>query len=317
MALFGSAWAQQPIELTSGSTALQPCLDEAACSGVLLDLVSETLVEFGWFQQHDALQGGALVGRGTGFVFELHVDSYTLGRRNFITEEVALPPVLPKLEVGYQLGSFTYDDPFPQLAASVVLFPPIAADGYRLSNVAAQVSGAVPVVDHRVWLGLELGLSHGATSGEMLGDGGVLEDVDAVAPFVDLEEPACAELAEGCIDRIRQTAFTAKVGVAVEPIPELFLFSKVGLGRQATALAIAYDASAWKMTGVLPQLSYGGGVRIGDRVLLSLGGATAWKSADASTDGVRAMSRLQVGFAIRTGDARYWFEEEDETPPAN
>ncbi|MCB9669365.1 MAG: hypothetical protein H6734_07845 [Alphaproteobacteria bacterium] len=314
IAVLTTALAQQAIVLESGPTDLQPCLDEPACEGILVPLASETLVEFGWFLQNDPLQGSALVGRGTGFVFEIHADSYVLGKRNLITEQVEIPPLLPKVEVAYQLGSFTYDDPFPQLAVGLSVFPPLKIDGYQLLNATLTGSGAVPVYEHYLWLGAEVSAGYGNVKGEMLGDGSAIEEVDSIAPFVEIDEPPCARTAAGCNDNIRQTAWTARLGVAVDPIPELFLYGKVGVAHLSTRLDIAYDTSVWRVKGVQPQLSYGGGVRIGDRVMFGVGGTTAMKPEPISSDDSRTITRLHLGLSVRTGDARYWYEEEPPAP---
>lgn len=310
--LAGVAFAQQALELASDATELQPCLDTPACEGVLTGLASETLVQLGYFMTNDPLAGSALIGRGTGVVIELHADSYVLGERNLITEQVAIPPLLPKLELAFQLGSYTYDDPYPQLAVGLSAFPPVKVDGYQVLNLTGTASGAVPLYEHFLWAGAELAVSHGNVRGEMLGDGSDLEDVGSVAPFIDLETPACADTVDGCEDRVRQTAFTGRVGLAVDPHPAVFLYTKVGLTRLGTHLDIAFDESEWRMRGSRAEFSYGGGVRIADRVLLGIGGVTGTKSEAVSSDDGRTLTRFHVGLSVRTGDARYWYEEAPE-----
>lgn len=316
LAVSGAAWAQQLITLEQGPTELQPCLDDAACRGVLEPLATETLVEFGWFLQHDSMAGSALTGRGNGLVFSIQGESPELGRKNLIVNEVELPPLLPKLEVGYQVGSYTYDDPFPQVAVSAFVFPPIRIDGFTLLNTGLTVSAAMPVVEHYVWLGAEVAGTYGRVRGEMLGDGDVLDDVDSVSNFVDIEPPACADTAAGCIDQIQQMMLTGRVGVAIEPIPELFFYSKLAIGTFRSDLDIAYDTSKWRVKGVQPAFSYGLGVRIEDRVTLGAGGVTGPKPERFSTDDARLVHRVNVSLSVRTGDRRYWYESESTEPPS-
>lgn len=315
LGLAGTASAQQLLALEQGPTELQPCLDQAGCRAVLEPLATESLVALGWFLQHDSLGGTALTGRGTGVTIAVQGDTPDLGRRNLITEELALPPMLPKLEVGYQLGSYTFDDPFPQIAVSAFVFPPLSLDGYRLLQTGATLSGAVPVVEHYLWLGAELQGTYSTVSGEMLGDGSVLEDVDAVNAFVEIETPACASLAAGCNDRIRNLVLTGRVGVAVDPIPEVFVYLKGAVSTLQTQLDIAYDASRWGVRGVQPAVSYGLGGRIEDRVTLVFGGVTGPRNERFRTSDARTFTRLNAGIVVRTGDRRYWYEDETVTPP--
>lgn len=317
LALLGLAHAQQPLELVSDETELQPCLDSAGCGGILVRLASESLLELAYFMSSDPLMGTALNGRGTGFVFEIHADTYPLGEPNLVTEQVTLPPLLPKLDIAYQLGSFTYDDPYPQLALGLSVLPPLKVNGYEAAGITLTGSAALPLYEHYVWGGVELAGSYGRVAGEMLGDGSVLEDVASIAPFVDLGTPACADTEPGCRDRIHQSSFTGRVGLNAEPHPAVFFFLKGGLSRVGSRLEVAYDTSSWRLKGVRPELGYGGGVRIADRAAIALGGITTARPEAVSSDDSRTMTRFHVSLSVRTGDRRYWYDEETDTEPVD
>lgn len=319
MILWSVALAQQPVRPVSGQTELQPCLDNDVCASILLPLMSETMAEFGAISQYRHVATSALTGRGTGLHVALQADSLVLGEKNLVTQELQLPPVIPKLEVGYQYGSYTFDDPYPQIGGGVFLFPPIKIGDDQFGNAGASLSAAVPLGIRYLWAGLDVDGSYGWLATEIAGDGDVIEDIDAVAPFVTVEQPPCDRTEVGCIDKMRHWAAGARVGLAVEPHPLLFLYGRVGASYVSGTLIVAYDDSRWRVAGLQPQFDYGGGVRIGDRIQLSFGGRTALRGEGLSTDDSRTLTRLGMSFAIRTGDARYWESElavEAPEPPA-
>lgn len=308
--LLAPALAQQPAALRSPSTDLEPCLANEACDDWFRSLLSETMVEYGFLFQHDALVGGAIAGKGNGFVFELHVDSATLGPDNLVTENVRLFPVLPRLEFGWQVGSYTYDDPYPQYAVSVFLLPPLGSREAGAFSGGLSASAAFPLGTHLVWAGGEVDVAYGEVRGAMVGNGSKLAGIDLVTQFVTIDRPPCADEESGCIDRYRALAPTARLGLSLEPAPPVFLYGKLGAAWIESALDIAYDQSRWVVRGLQPQVSYGGGFRVGDRIQLAIGGVTAAKPASLSTDDGRWMTRIVGGFGIRLGAERYWERRE-------
>jgi hypothetical protein len=311
-----SSFAQQPAVLVSEGSDLEPCLDNEACNAWFNALLSETMVEYGFMFQHDAIAGGALAGKGNGFVFEFHIDSAALGPPNLVGENVRLPPILPRLEIGWQVGSFTFDDPYPQFAVSLYAFPPIKAGDSGAFSAGGSASVAVPLGTHLLWGGGEIDVAWGGVHGPMIGDGDAIGDIDLVTQFVEIGDPPCDSTEEGCIDRYRTVAPTARLGLSFEPTPPMFFYGKVGAAWIHGSLDVAYDSSRWVIRGLQPQVSYGGGIRLGDRVQLGLGGVTALKPAAASTDDSRRITRIVATFAIRMGAPRYWERDAQPEPPA-
>jgi hypothetical protein len=311
VALTAVAWGQQPVRPRT-DTDLQPCLDTAACETLFTNTLSETLVEMGFLFQHDGQGASAIVGKGNGFVVELNAQTPAFGDPNILLDEVNLPPVIPRLEVGYQVGSYTYDDPYPQFAASAYAFPPIRLGDYSTFSVGGTGSVSVPLTTHFVWAGAEVDVSYGAVGGPFVGDGDVIDDIDLVSSFVDVQTPACDATSDGCIDRFRTVTVMPRLGFSLEPHPVVYAYGKLGIGYTGSAIDVAYDASGWALRGVQTQFSYGGGARFGDRVQIGVGGVTALKPEALSTDESRAMTRLVASFSVRTGDARYWYDDEAE-----
>lgn len=301
-----AALAQQQVRLISDQSELQPCLDNELCAPVLLPLMSETMAEFGAVAQHRHVATSALTGRGTGLHFALQADTLVLGDKNLVTERLQLPPIVPTLEVGYQYGSFTYETPYPQFGVGLFLFPPITIDDTQLGNVGGSVSGAVPLATRFVWAGLDVDASYGFLAAPLAGNGSVLEQIDALGPFITVDQPPCDLTEKGCIDRLRAAAVSARLGVAFEPHPLFFLYGKAGISYVSNTLLVAYDTSRWRLAGIQPAFDYGVGIRLGDRIQLSFGGRTALRGEDLSTDDSRTLTRLGGSFSIRTGDARYW-----------
>ncbi len=311
VALTAAAFGQQPVQPRT-DTDLQPCLDTPACETLFTNILSETLVEMGFLFQHDGQGASALVGKGNGFVFELNAQTPVLGEPNVVLDEVNLPPVVPRLEVGYQVGSYTYDDPYPQFAVSAYVFPPLQLGDYSAFSVGGTGSTSVPLGTHFVWAGAEVDVSYGAVGGPFVGDGDVIEDIDLVSGFVDVDSPPCDATSDGCVDRFRTVTVMPRLGFSVEPHPVIYAYGKLGVGYTGSAIDVAYDSSEWSLRGVQTQFSYGAGARFGDRVQLGIGGVTALKPEALSTDDSRAMTRLIAAFSIRTGDARYWYDEDED-----
>jgi hypothetical protein len=93
---------------------------------------------------------------------------------------------------------------------------------------------------------------------------------------------------------------SARIGVAVEPIPQLFLYLRTGMISQVERLSFALDSSVWRLAPVSPELSIGAGFRAADRWQLALGMATARRPAASSTDR-RGMTKLVFSTAFRFG----------------
>jgi len=303
------SWAQQQAELQNESD-LQECLDTPRCGELFTTLLSETMLEMGLLFQHESLGGSALVGKGNGVVAELSFQSTAIGPKNVVQDQIPLPPIVPRLEVGYQVGSFTYDDPYPQYAVSAFVLPPIGIGDFKTFSAGLSGSFAFPLGTHLLWAGAEADLSYGSVAGPFVGDGDVIDDIDVVGSLIDVESPACESTAQGCQDRFRSVAMVPKIGLSFEPHPVLFGYGKLGLGWINSGIRVDYDRSEWRLRGLQPQLSYGGGARLGDRVQISFGAVTVLRDSSLSSDGSTAVTRFVGSFSIHTGDERYWSTED-------
>jgi hypothetical protein len=103
-----------------------------------------------------------------------------------------------------------------------------------------------------------------------------------------------------CVDKLVQHALSARVGLAVEPVPFLFGYVRGGVVSQSQELSIALDGSAWKLSPVSPELSLGAGVRAAELWQLSLGLAMAQRPVSASTSS-RSMLKLGAATSVLLG----------------
>lgn len=306
------AAAQSPASLVAGETMLQDCLDDGACGPALVGLVSENMAEYGFTQQVDPIAVSALGGKGMGLVVEARLDTVTLGPKNELEEQVPIPPALPRLALGYQYGSFTYDGPYPQLAAGLTVLPPFRVLGGTLVGTQLDVSGALPIGGHVLWLGAELGYGYGQLAVPLLGTRAQLQQIDAFRPWLPDDPAACEDLVDGCIDRFRQHTGQVRLGLSIEPLPAVFAYARVAGVGLVQRLAVAYDETVWGSAGGQIQGQFGGGFRAGDHYQLALGGVVASRSEALSTRRSRSMTKIVASTSFRFGRARYW---ERDLPP--
>lgn len=308
--------AQTTATLLEGESLVAPCLSDATCGSVLRGLLSENMAEVGYVLQIDPMATSALGNKGIGPVVELRFDSVALGADNALEQQVALPPGLPRVAVGYQLGSYTYDDPYPQVAVGLAALPPVTVLGGTLFSLQGDVSGAVPVVVPHLWAGAELGYGFGQLAAPLLGSRDQLEELPVIEPFLPpAGDEACATLVRGCLDRFRQHAVHARAGISVEPVPAAFLVARVAVVGLVQRLAVAYDDTTWGAGGAQLQGQLGGGVRAGDAFQLSAGGVIAPRPEAQDTTGNPLLAKASVAMAFRFGPARYWERDEPVEGP--
>ncbi len=300
------AVAQSQATLLEGDSLLSECLDDDVCGTVLVELVSENMAEYGFVQQVDPIATSALGGKGNGAVAEIRLDTLELGPKNALEELVLIPPALPRLSLGYQYGSYTYDNPYPQLAVGLTVLPPIRLFGGTLIGGQLDLSGALPVVDHWVWAGAELGYGYGQLSVPLLGTKAQLKRIDAFAPWVPEGGTQCKDLGEGCLDQFRQHTVHVRVGLSVEPAPACFFYTRLAMVGLVQRLAVAYDDTLWGSGGAQVQGQLGGGIRAGDKYQLALGTVIASRPKALSTTDRSSMVKVVASTSFRFGRVRYW-----------
>ena len=275
------------------------CVADAGCGAYIATQLSENLVEAGFALAHSPLAGSALAGKGVGLVVEAHVDSLPVGKRNELGEGLKLPPVVPRLVAAYHLGSYTYDDPYPQYTLAAHLLPPVGSSEGRGWSVGGTASAALPIVE-QWWWGAEADYTYGEVRATLVGTPARLRQYDEIKPYVRAIEAAC----EPCVDRVDQHALALRAGPSIEPHPALFGYARGGVLIIDQRLDLAIDGSRWGLGGTLPTFGFGGGVRIADRVQIGTGATMAWKSPAVTTTR-RGMIKLVAAIAGRFGDARY------------
>lgn len=307
-----SAQAQTQATLIEGESLLAPCLDEATCSDALIRLVSENMAEYGFVLQADPVAFSALGGKGSGVVAEARLDSTTLGERNQLEQLVLVPPALPRVGLGYQYGSFTYDNPYPQFAGGVTVLPPFRIFGGTLWGVQLDTSAAVPLGTHLAWAGGELGYGFGQLAVPLLGTKQQLRQIDAFAPWIAPGPTQCEDIGRGCLDQFRQHSVHARFGLSLEPAPAVFTYTRVALVGIVQRLAVAYDETLWGSSGMQVQGQFGAGIRAGDRYQLAVGGVIASRPEQLSTNGATTLGKIVATTSFRFGRVRYW---ERDLPP--
>lgn len=294
------ASAQSTATLLEGETVLQPCLDLDACRDPWGAVLSETLLETGLALRHEPVLTSALGGKGYGAVVDLHLASVPLGERNTLQQLLPVVPALPSVAVGFQVGSYTYDDPYPQLAIGLHALPPLSIGGARLWSVGGSASFAWPL-SPRFWAGAEATWTMSTVSVSLLDSSRRLETIEGL----DGNVVRALECAEPCLDRVTQQAPAVTLGASIEPLPAMFVALKGGVLVPVQRLTLALDGSRWGLAPVLPHGAAVIGLRAGDRWQLSLGGDATLLPADAHTTS-RLAARLQLASGFRFGQARYW-----------
>jgi hypothetical protein len=154
--------------LVEGETLLADCLRSAVCGEAVTRLISENMAEYGFVQQVDPIATSPLGGKGMGLVAEFRVDTLAFGPQNELERLVLIPPGLPRLSVGYQYGSYTYDDAYPQVAFGLTVLPPVRVLGGTL--LGAQLDGGIAwPLSPAVWFGVEAGVGHSQLAVPLLG----------------------------------------------------------------------------------------------------------------------------------------------------
>jgi len=295
-----SANAQSSIESTEeGSPLLAECVASEDCGAYIATQLSEILVEAGFALASSPVLTSALGGRGNGLVAELHVDTLALGRGNDLSEEITLPPAMPTIAVGYHVGSYTYDDPYPQYTVGAHLLPPLSFGDSTVFVVGGTASAAWPIVE-QLWVGAEATYSYGRVRAPLVGPPDELKDIEELRPYVRGLDLDC----DPCMDVTQQHSATGRVGLSVEPVPAWFLYARGGIWGMAQRLSLDVDGSEWTLGGVLPTAGFGTGVRLADRMQLAAGAEHARKSAAVTTER-RGMWKALFTMGFRFGDARY------------
>ncbi len=304
--------AQSQAHLVDGETLLQPCLERTECGDALLGLVSENMTEYGFVQQVDPIATSALAGRGVGLVAEIRVDSTTMGHKNQLEETILIPPILPRVSLGYQYGSYTYDNPYPQYALGLTVLPPVPVLGGTLFSADPHASFAVPLGTHVIWAGLDVGYGYSQLALPLLGTEAQLALIPELDGHLPTEGAMCTDIGEGCLDQFQQHAAHARVGLSIEPVAAAFLYMRGGVTYLRQTLHLAYDDSRWAIEGVQPQGGFGGGIRAGDKYQLALGGTLASRPLVLSTDESSVIAKVVFSTSFRFGNARYWERAEAE-----
>ena len=312
LALSTASYGQTEATLLEGESLLAGCLDDPGCNDSLIGLVSENMAEYGFVQQADPIAISALGGKGMGLVAEARLDTVTLGERNELEKLVIIPPALPRLAIGYQYGSYTYDTPYPQLAAGVTVLPPFRLFGGTLWGMQVDTSTAVPLGTHVVWAGVEAAYGYGQLAVPLLGTRKQLKQIETFAPWVQGAGGSCADIGEGCLDQFRQHSVHGRVGISVEPVPAVFTYSRLAFVGIVQRLEVAYDETLWGSGGLQIQGQFGAGIRAGDRYQLAMGGVIASRPPELSTTDARSMGKIVATTSFRFGKARYW---EKDLPP--
>lgn len=304
------AAAQGTVALSEGDTVLGDCLDVDACAERVTRLMSETMIEYGYGLQHDALATSALGGKGNGLVAEVGLDSLPLGPRNELARQVPLLPVLPRVGLGYQIGSFTHDAPYPQYAVGAHAMPPISIAGASAWSVGGGVSAAWPLLrGHLLWLGGEVDYGYARVAAPVVGSPADLAQIEELEAYVDPTLPGCQG---DCMDVFAQHSVGGRAGMSVEPVPAVFAHAKLGLVWLAQGLQLGVDGSRWSLGGLQPQIVVGGGIRPGDTYQLASSLVLAPMPAEVRTDDVGTLTKITVSMSYRFGPPRYWEKRQPE-----
>jgi hypothetical protein len=303
--------AQSEPELTDGKTLLSECFANPSCDAYLSGILGENMTEYGFALQFDPIATSAIAGKGYGFVTELHIDTVPLGEGNDVSKRLLIPPAVPRIAVGYQYGSFTYDDPYPQLAFGAFILPPVSILDGLLFSTGAHVGASVPLYKHILWGALELDGSWAHITAPLVGSE---QQLSQLAPLEDRLSAGtdCPTLTSDCFDQFNQSTWTARTGLSVEPFPGAFFYGRLAAALLRQRLYVAYDRTTWQIRGLQPQAQIGAGVRAGDKYQLTTELALANKPAYLSTNDSRLMAKVVTSFSFRFGHARYWENKEIE-----
>jgi hypothetical protein len=283
--------AEPAITLADGPTLFQPCLDEPDCTGYFAPQLAETLAEAGYAMQPDPVATSALGNQGTGVVAEVSVNSTPLGPPNAVQSLYPPVPMVGRLGLGGLLAL-----PHLQLGLGLHGLPRVKlGDGSTAAFGLLASAAWVPLRQLR--LGGELGWTRSTFSISLIDSSGDLRKIPELQPYI---EKGIECFVDPCVDKLVQHALSARVGLAVEPVPFLFGYVRGGVVSQSQELSIALDGSAWKLSPVSPELSLGAGVRAAELWQLSLGLAMAQRPVSASTSS-RSMLKLGAATSVLLG----------------
>jgi len=293
--------------LTKGGDVLAPCLEVADCNEWFSTSLVETLVENGFALQHSPLATSALGGKGMGLVTEFGVDTAAFGPRNDIGAKFPPLAVIPRIELGYQYGSYTYDAPYPQVAAGLYVTPMRGLPGLSVWSLGGSLSGAYPI-NQLLWVGAEVDYGYSILEAGFFDDPDDLTGFDELDTYADLDEVDCL----GCPDQLTQDVFGMRLGLSLEPIPALFTYTRFGLNRSSLEFVQGLDGTTWEIKDWRAHIHGGVGARAGDRLQLSAGVVTEPKPALWTIDGQRWMTKIQSSVSVRLGSPRYWKHNQDD-----
>ncbi|TNE89777.1 MAG: hypothetical protein EP330_10230 [Deltaproteobacteria bacterium] len=302
-----TAFAQSP-ELVSGQSSMSACLADETCAERVTGLLGETMTEYGFLLDSEPMATSALASRGNSPIFELRLDGATLGPRNELEQQVPIIPGLPRLSMGWLVGSTTYNEPTPQLAFGVTLLPSVRAGDSLFASGQFDASIAVPVAGPALWVGG--GLSYGTARVELplFGAESQLEAIEEDTGH-PIARTACEE---PCIDWFRQHVGTARLGFSLDPAPGFFAWGRGSAALVHHRFDVGYDDTSWRLRRLQLGANAGLGVRAGT-YQLAASGTVALRPEALSTTGARTLTKVSVTMSWRLGRPRIRHEVEHDT----
>ena len=294
-----AALAQPAIELHEGPTLLQPCLDIPLCMDAFSPPLAEALTEVGYALHNEGVATSALGSRGTGAIVEVGLHTMPIGPKNEIQERFPPVPAIPRFALGGTYGMGGRSDPGPQFSASLHGLPRVRVDKVETWAIGGSTSAAVPLERH-LFVGGELSWTRAAVEIPLIDSVADLRQIDELKEYIDRGKVLCAD---PCVDRMVQNTVSARLGAAVEPIPEILAYARGGFVSHSETLYIALDGSSWRLSPVVPEFSFGAGFRAGGVWQTTIGATTARRPPSASTE-KRSMTRLVLTTAARIGPRR-------------
>ncbi|MCA9493201.1 MAG: hypothetical protein KC621_24890 [Myxococcales bacterium] len=271
------------------STLAGPCLDDPTCADLWGKQVSEAVLETTYALVHEPVMSSAFGGRGMGLNVEAQVGTLPLGPRNDVQRTYPVIPAVPTLAVGWHLGSYTYETPYPEVAIGVHGLPPNSVAGVSSWALGGTASVAFPL-SRLVWIGGEAAWNTSS----------LRVPIVMSMSTTDLTVPCSGQ---ACKDSLLQHTPSGRLAMSLEPAPAWFLYGKVGLTAAVQEVRMV-DGTRLSDAPVLPEIAAGTGIRAGDRFQLAVG-MTSAAAPERSTTGSPWMTRIVASTGVRFGDARY------------
>jgi hypothetical protein len=249
------------------------------------------MVEQGFAMQSNGLSNTPLSERRAGISVGGQVSTFPFSppRENLSGKEenTSFSPVFPRLEVGYTTALTERS----QRSLGLHLLPPLRVNGASALLVA-----------------VEAGQSWGDGEGRRLGLEADLSYLRALAPITATEEQlsqrdewsnpdnldpeqfeaVCgsdvAEGAAGCIDRFSFVNVGLRAGWSDAVGESLFPYAKAGLNVVNERMFVKYDGTTWGLFALQPSLHGGVVWAPGEAARLGLGGSTALRQRNQSTE---------------------------------